>query len=293
MANGTSVQDSDEAMDPIDPIDAIESPVELPAQPAPQAPKMVMMNDPSSLAEMLRGKSPEEIAEFERQAAESLESLKAGLAAARAHTSGGRPEISVGAFDSPPVPPPQQAPPPKPEVWEPPPDPHRDPGCPMAKLRPLYYHWTIEAIEKSAYDHPVSPHKLERRYQPIDGLLVSRLNEPGQDPPKMMILLYKKAFVSDSSGKVLQIDPQKMSAGVFVVFHCNHSTRELVPVLKESIARGGRPHVRITPMTWVTLTDGGRELFCEIDVEPDPDDPRKTAIITAESANSRLLEAVR
>lgn len=271
----------------------------LPEPPPPPTVQRVMLR-PEDLERELRGRSPEELAELRRQAKAGYEQMAAAIdaASAPARTSAvqeisaadagevraqmpGRSRVMPRSSTS--------------AVYEPPVDPKRLTQTPMAHLRPLFYHWTLEAIRATAYEHEIAPGKTETRYDSIDGILVRRLQEPLPDgppdlipPTDLIIFLFEKATAADIQGNILQV-PE----GSYLAARCNHSTRELVAVLKKAISKGGRPHVRITPMRFVTLADGREEIFCDCQVQPDDRDQREMFIITDQSVNPRIGDVLK
>jgi hypothetical protein len=288
MANGNGISDLEEGTpDPAAPV-----PIEVDVKPQPAAtaaaaPAGAQFVSPSQLQAALRGKSPAELAEIERQAAEGFASLKNMLDAARSEASGSPPPIEIGAAQTPssaaaPAQPPAPAAATKPAQPARNIDKWRQRAQPMAKLRPLYYHWTIEAMEAGSYNFEEVPGsgKLEKRYRPLNGLILRRFNEPGDGgSPAVIFMTYTKMMAEDCAGNISEIED-----GLHVLMHLNHHARELLPILAEAISRSGRPHVIVTPMGYRHLADGSQEMTFELEVQPDPDDPRKTKLITELSA---------
>jgi hypothetical protein len=162
---------------------------------------------------------------------------------------------------------PAQAAPPK---WEPSQDPCATPEH-MMRIRPLFYLWTIDAMEHGAYQYEVSEGVFEKRYRAIDGLVLGRVGRAGDGtPPVVAFWLYESTPVSDRSGRFVE-----GKKGYRVHVALNEHLREILPMLDEN----GAPHVRLRPLGYETLSDGRQEMRFEMTVEPDPVDPSRLKLV--------------
>lgn len=178
--------------------------------------------------------------------------------------------------------------PPTPQVAE---DPWRRRPREMAKLRPPFYVWTIDAIEKSKYEFEVEPGKKEIRYRPIYGLMLQRFLPAGEGTPAVIFMLFQKTFASDVDGRVLEAEE-----GKHVLVTCNHNLRQLLPILKSASEQGGVALISITPTGYHTLADGTKDMTFDAEIEPDESNKLLPRVFSRESAVGELkknFEALR
>lgn len=161
----------------------------------------------------------------------------------------------------------------------------------MSKLRPPFYIWSQEAIEKSKYEFEIAPGKKETRYRPLYGLMLQRFNQPGDGVPAIIFMTFQKVMAADVDGRIVEAEE-----GKHILVHCNHGLRQLLPILKSAQELGGVALLSITPTGYYTLTDGSREMTFDAEIESDPSNPMLPRIFSKESAIGELkknFEALR
>ena len=157
--------------------------------------------------------------------------------------------------------------------WEPAKDPY-EPLPIMMAVAPMFYLWTVEAMEAGAYQYEVEEGRFETRYRPIDFLLVGRVGRPGDGPPCVAAWLVESCLASDRSGRI-----REAGRGRRVHIVCNQHMREILPMCDEK----GAAHIRMTPLGWERMPDGTEDMAVDIRVETDPVNPGKIRLVSLDS----------
>lgn len=278
-SNATSTAPSGGGVDAVSSPAVASPPIELQRAPTPPPPPSLLDQvetlseaDREKLLERLK-KKPEDAAPAPPAAAQASAET---FARKVAEVQGSKNEAAATAV--PPKPPENE------DLWR------RRPRE-MAKLRPPFYVWTREAIEKSKYEFEVEPGKKEWRYRPVYGLMLQRFNQPGEGVPSLIFMLFQKVPASDVDGRIVEAEE-----GRHILVSLNHGLRQLLPVLKSALELGGVALVSITPTGYHTFADGTPEMTFDAEIEADPSNPRLPRIFSRESALGELkknFEALR
>jgi hypothetical protein len=164
---------------------------------------------------------------------------------------------------------PQQAPPQAQETARP-----RDPREAPPHYVPVLEQalmWTMSAIERTIDGNG--------RGTPLHGRLLGELDRGKERDPLLMFFLDEPLLVSDRTGRrFVEARP-----GQRVVVHASHALRSLLPLTRLD----GCPIVHLLPTGILVGVNGEREVGFEVNVEPDPRDPRNPRLVSRESLLGR------
>lgn len=132
--------------------------------------------------------------------------------------------------------------------------------------------WSMDAIERT-----IDP--ATGLGAPMHGRLLGELDRGKERDPLLLFFLDEPLLVSDRTGRrFVEARP-----GQRVVVHACHALRSLLPLTRLD----GCPVVHLLPTGILRMVNGEREVGFEVNVEPDPRDPRNPRLVSRESLLGR------